>query len=310
MKFYKGGLHPIALMLGLHSRKEPPVEESAAFHYGLCAFEGILCWKDSSTKKPHLFRLESHLERLGRSIAYLGLSVPIDTLRRAVMEKVCGISHSAYVRPIIHARSHFSDISLRKGKPVVEVFTVRISNSAYLRRMLQPHRAVVLESPMVCWGEGLSQVKISGKYLCFLSAQQKAKQRGCDDALLLDPRGKVVEAATANLVLVKGKDLLLPKSDQRFPGITQDTVVSIARDLGIGVLEEDIVTADLGTFEDAFIVGTAAGMVPISSISAGKSTYRFSMGETQRSLRKAYVNAFRGKAGNYGGWLTPVGDAR
>lgn len=282
------------------------LEKSAAFHYGLCAFEGILCWKPSGDSQTYLFRLESHLERLKRSMEYLGLKVDGKRLKSAVMAGVSSLQSCVYVRPIVYSTSPFTDIRLKEHKLVIKVFSHRLNKRRFISRMSKGRQAVVLGEPRLAWGKSLADVKVSGKYCVYLSARESAKKMKMDEALLMDRSGRIAEASIANLLLVRGNILVMPQSLERFPGITLDSLIVIAEDKEIHVVHEDVTAAHLSKFDDAFICGTASGVVPLSSITYGKKVYNFRCSTVQDTLRNAYVDVLEGNKVRYQNWLTPV----
>jgi len=155
------------------------------------------------------------------------------------------------------------------------------------------------------WPDVLIKAKISGKYLASVIARREAENNGFDDALLLDSPGNVSEATSSNIFIIKSGVIKTPRRENTLNGITQNSVMRIAKDFGYSVAEEDIKVEDLLDADEAFLTNTAAGIVPISSIDSKKVFERNKEGLV-KILRDKYVNIITGKDPKYQEWLSYV----
>ncbi len=285
-------------------RDDNELEKTSAFQYGLCAFEGILCWK-LGRQPPRFFRIDSHLKRLHRSLAYLGLYLKENDIQEKITKAIASLKGFAYMRLLCYSSAQFKDIRLIRRRAIVTTFAHRIRKRIYFQGMRRSSQGIVLENPRLNWGRRLAEAKISGKYLIYLGAQEQARTIGKNDALLLDTEERIVEAATANILFVRGRELVVPVSPDRFPGVTQDTIITLAKDSGIRVTEEEIRVVDLAEIDGAFLTGTARGVVPLSSISYENKTFHLKENKIQALLRNRYIRILNGKDETYERWLTP-----
>jgi branched-chain amino acid aminotransferase len=147
--------------------------------------------------------------------------------------------------------------------------------------------------------------KISGQYYNSVVATQDAKNRGFDEALLLDRDGYIAEGSGENIFLVRGKTMYTPQSGNLLPGITRDTLFDLAVREGYRVCESHITPKQLARFSEAFFVGTAAEVTPIDSI----DTYLFNTGvdaPVTEHIKRRYHELIRGQIRGYSKWLTRV----
>ncbi|MEM4555988.1 MAG: aminotransferase class IV, partial [Acidilobaceae archaeon] len=148
--------------------------------------------------------------------------------------------------------------------------------------------------------------KATGIYLNSIIALIEAKKEGYDDAILLDWRGNVSEATGANVMLVRKKKIITPPASASIlEGITRDSVIKIARDIGIEVIERDVAREELYVAEEIFLVGTAAEVTPVIDVDR-KPVGNGSPGPITLMIRDMFMKIVRGMDERYFEWLTPV----
>jgi branched-chain amino acid aminotransferase len=281
-------------------------------HYGVGAFEGIRCYKRADGRGA-IFRLVEHIDRLFDSCHICTMDVPftreqvvqacIDTMRANKMVE-------AYLRPIVF----LGDGALGLGSldnPVRVVVAV-YEWGAYLgdEGLQRGIRAKVSSFTRGGLNSTMSKGKICGQYVNSVLAKREAMKAGYSEAILLDSNGLVAEASGENLFLVKkGRIKTPPLSAPILAGITRDSVITIARDLGITVEETTFARDELYLADEVFLSGTAAELTPVREI----DDRRIGAGECgplTRKLQDAFFETVKGKAGQekptYPHWLSFV----
>ncbi|MEU8926513.1 branched-chain amino acid aminotransferase [Kitasatospora sp. NPDC048545] len=255
---------------------------SHGLHYGGGVFEGERVYEGQ------IFKLTEHTERLHASARELGFEIPysVDELDRATRELVDRQKvRDGYVRPVAWRGSEQISVAGTLASVHVAIATwewphvfsadaasrgIRLGTSRWRRPA--PDTAPV-------------RAKAASLYNICTLARDEADRHGYDDALLLDYRGYVAEATGANLFLVSEGTLHTPTPDCFLSGITRRTVLDLAGDLGIKVVERHIRPEELGTFDECFLTGTAYEVQPVRSIDA----HEYRIGTTVRSLSEAYT---------------------
>jgi branched-chain amino acid aminotransferase len=280
---------------------------SHGLHYGTGVFEGIRCYQTPGG--PAVFRLGAHIDRWFASARVYGLAWPYSRhdLAHAVLEVIrANQFRECYIRPIAFYGSHSLGIN-PKGCP---------TELAILAWPWQSYVApeALVSGVDVCistWQKFNSQAipakaKACGQYLNSVLATQDAVSRGFAEALLLDDEGNLTEGPGENLFLVRGNQL--HTNDLRsaiLPGITRDTVLHLATDLGITGYAQTLGLRDLREADEAFLTGTAAEIVPIATVDMdviGTGT----RGPVTMQLQNAYQKAVTGCSSRYDDWLTRV----
>lgn len=273
---------------------------SHALHHGSGAFEGIRFY--ATAQGSALFRLDDHLERLKRSWSYLYEKMPYrkKQLTRALVQLIKKNDlHEGYVRIIVSLGYKALGVSALNvpAHLAIAVYpwdyigkkSVRVKTSSLMR--LHPSTARL---------DG----KITGQYVNALIAGREAKKLGYDEALLLDYRGYVAEGPAENIFMVKNNMLYTPLPHAILPGITRDTIITLAKDHAIRVVEKNIRLTELYGADECFFTGTAIEIVPILSIDKKKiGTGRYPVTEL---LRKEYLCLVQGTHSKYNRWLTPL----
>ncbi|MGI9023483.1 MAG: branched-chain amino acid transaminase [Acidimicrobiales bacterium] len=277
-----------------------------SLHYGSGVFEGIRAY--STSQGPAVFRLTEHIDRLFASAGIFLMDIPftpaqlVDAVKDTV--RVNNLD-ACYIRPIVYLGygemglnplpcpvnvsiavwpwgTYLGDEGLRRG--------VRMKISSWQRH--DPNAVPVA-------------AKATGMYINSSLAKVEAIKAGYDEAILLSPQGYVSECTGENLFVVKhGRLPTPPVAAGALEGITQDAVVTIARDLGYEVAEANLLRTDLYLAEEAFLTGTAAEVVPIRSVDDREIG---PPGPITRAVQETYFAAVRGEVDRYKDWLDHVG---
>ncbi|MDO8524625.1 MAG: branched-chain amino acid transaminase [bacterium] len=269
-------------------------------HYGSGVFEGIRCYK--TAKGPAVFRLKDHIERLFYSAVVLEMDIPFSQqqIEEAVLQTIkANELEECYIRPIVF----FGDkMGLNpKGAPLhiaIAVWpwgaylggkeTVDVKISKYIR--MHPGSADI-------------KAKMCGYYANSVLASLEAHKENFDEALFLDYEGFVAEGPGENIFFVEQGKLLTPKSDNILAGITRNSILKIANDLGIETKEEKISPERAKLASEAFFTGTAAEVCPIGKIDdvlIGQAK----VGEITSQIKKVFEQVITGNNDAYLSWLT------
>jgi branched-chain amino acid aminotransferase group I len=254
-----------------------------SLHYGSAVFEGIRAYNGSA------FKLKEHNERLHKSAELLGFKIPysVDVLNKATLELLKANNlKDAYIRPF----SWYSGNSLSLGAKASSVNAVIAAWvwKAYFHKNNETKKGLrLMWSPWVRLSPNMAPVaaKASGLYITSTLSKHKAEESGFDDALMLDYRGYVAECTGANVFIVKDNQIHTPIADCFLNGITRQTVIKLAQELGITVNERHIKPEEIENIDEMFVTGTAAEVVPITQI---EKTH-FSVGPITEKLIQAYM---------------------
>ncbi len=270
-------------------------------HYGCGVFEGIRAYE--TDQGPAVFRLTPHIKRLFRSAKIFMIDVPWseDDIVRAVKDTVrsSGLT-SCYIRPLVYLG--YGEMGLNPLPCPVNVSVAVWPWGAYLG---DEGIAKGVRMKISSWQRhGVNSMppaaKGTGMYINSSMAKIEAIKAGYDEAILLSPQGYVSECTGENIFVVKdGVIYTPPVSAGALEGITQDSVRTMARDLGIEYREANIVRTDLYTAEEAFLSGTAAEVVPIRSVDDREVG---DPGPITRKIQEVFHDAVRGKVDQYKDW--------
>ena len=276
-----------------------------SLHYGSGVFEGIRTY--SAADGPAVFRLTDHIQRLFDSAKLLMMTIPwtrdqlVDACKLTVRES--GLD-SCYVRPI--AFLGYGEIGLNPLPCEVNVSIAVWPWGAYLGEESLEAGVRMKVSSWRRMDPNVNPVaaKGTGIYINSSLAKVEAVKSGYDEAILLNTQGFVAECTGENLFIVKNGVLITPPlSSGALAGITRDSIMTIARDLGYPVREEQLLRHDLYLADEAFLTGTAAEVVPIRSVDDREIGNR---GEITRKLQETYFAAVRGEVEQYKDWLEYV----
>ncbi len=278
---------------------------SHALHYGSGVFEGIRTYATSSG--PAVFRLTDHIARLLDSAKLIMMEIPysldelVDACKLVVRES--GLD-SCYLRPI--AFLGYGEIGLNPLPCEVNVSIAAWPWGAYLG---EESLRTGVRTKISSWKRMDPNVnpvaaKGTGIYINSSLAKVEAVHAGYDEAILLNTQGYVAECTGENLFIVKRGVLKTPPlSSGALEGITRDSIMTIARDLGYEVREENLLRQDLYLADEAFLTGTAAELVPIRSVD---DRLIGDPGEMTRKLQETYFASVRGQVEQYRDWCEDV----
>jgi branched-chain amino acid aminotransferase len=280
---------------------------SHALHYGTSTFEGIRAYE--TPKGAAIFRLEDHIARLFFSAGFLGFKLkftPAD-LEQACVETVRANNFdSCYVRPLVFWGAGGLGFKFDNNQAHVIVATyplgpflgansqrdgVRIKTSSWRKT---PGTSVP------------SSAKLGGNYVNAMLAFHEVHKQGYDEAVLLRENGMVAEGAGDNIFMVRDGELFTPAaSEDNLPGITRDSILRIAKNLGIKTHEQSISRGNLISADEVFLSGTAVEVTPVREVD-DRTVADGKPGPVTRKLQDAFFAAVRGKDPKYAAWLRYV----
>ncbi len=277
---------------------------SHGLHYGTGVFEGIRCYE--TQMGPAVFRLEEHMMRLHTSAKAINMSIPypVDVLCKAAKEVINANGLKAgYIRPI----SFFgvSGIGVNPIDYPVETFIAAFSLGAYLgekgiRDGIRIHTSSWRRTPSTTVP---ATAKVCGTYINSALAVMEAKQGGFDEAVLLNDGGMVAEGSGENIFMVReGRIFTPPLNAGILPGITRDSVMTLATDLGITVEERNFVRGELYLADELFFTGSAAEITPIREVDR-RQVGDGEPGPITKRLQMKFQEVVSGTDGRYGSWL-------
>lgn len=277
-----------------------------SLHYGMAVFEGVRAY--NTANGTAIFRLKEHTQRLYNSAKIFQMKVPfdMDTIMNAQLEVVrANKLESCYLRPLVWIGSEKMGVSARGN--TIHVAIAAWPWGAYLGEEGLAKGIRVKTSSFTRHHVNISMVraKASGYYINSILANQEVTADGYDEALLLDTEGYVSEGAGENIFIVKSGKIYTPDLASCLDGITRDSVVTIARDLGIEVIEKRITRDEVYCADEAFFTGTAAEVTPIRELD-GRTIGEGSRGPVTEKIQSMFFDIVGGKADKYKHWLTRV----
>ena len=274
-------------------------------HYGSGVFEGVRAY--ATADGPAVFRLTDHIRRLLQSASMLMIEVPfsVEQLVEATKETVrVNNVDACYIRPLVYLG--YGEMGLNPLPCPVNVSIAVWPWGTYLGEEGIRHGVRMKISSWRRQDPNMipPAAKITGLYVNSSLAKVEALKSGYDEAILLNSQGHVSECTGENLFVVKGGRIVTPPlSAGALDGITRDSIIVIARDLGYEVVEENLLRSDLYIADEAFLTGTAAEVVPIRSVD---DRVIGEPGEVTRKIQETYFAAIRGEVEAYKGWLEHV----
>ncbi len=278
-----------------------------AFLYGTAIFEGIRAYWNEEEKQLYVFRAPEHYERLHRSgkIMYMENPHTVEEYCEITREllKKNGYKEDAYLRPTLYKSAQkvgpglydnpdsFMIIVNKMGDYIDTSHGLKVCVSSWRRNSDNaiPPRA-----------------KVAGAYANAALIKTDAHNAGFDDAIVLDEQGNVTEGSAMNLFLVfKNKLVTSTRADNILIGITRDTVMELAKDLGLEVEERNIDRTELYIADEAFYCGTGAQISPIVSID-NRNLGDGKIGPVAKEMQNLYFDVVKGKVPKYKKWCMPV----
>jgi len=276
-----------------------------ALHYGTGVFESCRCY--DADCGPAIFRLKEHMERLHRSAGYYKMPLPytVKELCDATVEMVkANRLRECYIRPI--AFFGYTELGVFPLNNPVDVAIAAWKWGAYLGPDgLNKGVKIMVSSWRRISGDTMPpQAKATANYANSALAKMEAVEKGYDEAIMLNLQGTVAEGSGENLFIVKGKTLATTSDESgALKGITQDSIKTIARDLGFAVEERRITLHDLFNADEVFFTGTAAEVTPIRQID--DKVYG-GIGPVTERIQSKFFDVVNGRDRKYDKWLTRV----
>lgn len=276
-------------------------------HYGVGVFEGIRCYK--TDKGSAVFRLEEHMQRFLDS-AKIFLMFPkyskADLIKAVIDTVKANKLDECYIRPLMYLGDGGLGILVNDTYPIETAIAawrwgaylgeegmekgIKIKTSSYNRF----HVNTIATRSKTC-----------GNYVTSVLAKREAVMSGFDEAIFLDTEGYVAEGSGENIFMVREGKLITTPMTSILRGITRDSIMTLAKDMGIETREELFTKDDLYLADEAFLTGTAAEVTPIASVDChpiGKG----SRGDITEKLQKAFFEVVNGKNKKHAEWLTLV----
>ncbi|MGE6792475.1 branched chain amino acid aminotransferase apoenzyme [Pseudomonas guineae] len=275
-------------------------------HYGMGVFEGVRAY--NTPQGTAIFRLQAHTDRLFDSAHIMGMKIPYskdevnEAARAAVRENNL---ESAYIRPMVFYGSEAMGLraSGLKTRMIVAAWSwgaymgdealqvgIKVRTSSYTR-----HHVNI----------SMTRAKANGNYINSMLALQEAISGGADEAMLLDPEGYVAEGSGENIFLVKNGVIYTPEVTSCLNGITRNTILTLAAEHGIQVIEKRITRDEVYIADEAFFTGTAAEVTPIRDVD-GRQIGEGRRGPITEKLQTAYFDLVTGKTDAHAEWRTLV----
>jgi len=277
-----------------------------SLHYGMGVFEGIRAYKTESG--PAIFRLKEHVKRLFNGTKIFQMAIPYneEQITQAIIDVVKDNKLAAcYIRPIVFIGSEKLGVSptgntihtsiaawewgaylgedgLNKG--------IRVKTSSFTRHFVN---------------SSLVRAKASGYYINSILAHQEVAANGYDEALLLDTEGYVSEGSGENFFMVRNGIVYTPDLASCLDGITRDSIIEIAQDLGFKVKEKRLTRDEVYTADEAFFTGTAAEVTPIRELD-DRMIGDGLKGPITKQIQDIFFSTVYGKNERYKSWLTAV----
>src|SRR5438477_2619250 len=277
-----------------------------SLHYGLAVFEGVRAYK--TTSGTSIFRLKEHTERLFNSAHIYMMKIPYtrEEIMSAQKEVVRANNlDECYIRPIAFYGSEKIGVSPKGARVHVAIAAwpwgaylgtealekgIRVKTSSFARHHINVTMA---------------RAKFAGTYANSNLANLEAAIGGYDEALLLDVDGFVAEGSGENLFIVKNGRLYEPELTSALVGITRDSVITLANDLGIEVQAKRMTRDDVYIADEAFFTGTAAEVTPIRELD-NRPIGNGESGPITKKLQSLFFDVVNGRNPKYKSWLTPV----
>ena len=275
-------------------------------HYGMGVFEGVRAYK--TDKGTAIFRLKEHTDRLFRSAHILQMKMPftkeemMEAQKAAVRENNL---ESAYMRPMAFYGAEAMGISAKTLS--THVIVAAWKWGAYMGQEALDNGIRVKTSSFSRHHVNITmcKAKANGNYMNSILAHQEAAQDGYEEALLLDVDGFVAEGSGENIFIVRNGKLYTPDLTSALEGITRDTIVQLAAEIGLTVIEKRITRDEVYGADEAFFTGTAAEVTPIRELDR-RAIGAGTAGPITKQLQKMYFDAVTGKSAKHADWLTLV----
>jgi branched-chain amino acid aminotransferase len=273
-------------------------------HYGWGVFEGIRCYHchDGSSA---VFRLKEHVDRLFGSAHIVSIKIPFtkEEIFSAILETFrINKLKEGYIRPLVFVGDGEMGIYVKKVD--VRVAIAVWSWGAYLgdEGLAKGIRAKISSFTRLHVNSQMTKAKVCGNYVNSILAKREIIAAGYDEAILLDNEGYVSEASGENIFMVKNGTIKTSPLTSILPGITRDSVITIAKDKKYPIIEERFTRDELYLADEAFFSGTAAEITPVREVD-DRQIGPGHPGPITKDIQATFFDAVKGKIDKYEGWL-------
>lgn len=278
-----------------------------ALQYGTGAFGGIRGYQDANGETINIFRLPEHTRRLMNSARLLRAELNLDAegLADVLQELVLKNNPQSdiYIRPFVYKSGIELSPRLKGVEDDIAIYMIPFGDYFAMDRPLK----VMVSSWVRSTDNNIpSRGKITGAYINSAFAKDQAEEAGCDDALMLNARGKIAEASGANLYIVRdGVMITSPVTGDILEGITRMSIIKFAEDQGIPVEVREIDRSELYVASEAFLCGTGAQVAVIGSID-GRPVGDGTRGPVTKTIQEIFFGVVRGENARYSDLLTKI----
>jgi branched-chain amino acid aminotransferase len=275
-------------------------------HYGVGCFEGVRAYQ--TPKGTAIFRLEDHTQRLLNSCKILGMKMPwsMDEINAAQLEVLrANKLKEAYLRPMVFYGAE--EMGLRAQKLSTHLIVAAWTWGAYLGadNMERGIRVKTSSFARHAVNAAMCRAKANGQYINSMQALNEVLKDGYDEAIMLDQQGFIAEGSAENIFLVQDGALHTPDLTACLDGITRRTVMQLAQDLKIPVIERRITRDEVYVADEAFFTGTAAEVTPIREVD-NRPIGTGSRGPLTQKLQATYLALVKGESSAYPEWRAHV----
>jgi branched-chain amino acid aminotransferase len=258
-------------------------------HYASSVFEGERAYDGV------IFKTTEHSVRLRKSAEIMDFEIPYSVEElNAAKDKVVELNGGGdqYVRPVAWRGSEMMAVSAQQNKIHVAIATWAWPSMFDPETKMKGIKLDIADYRRPDPACAPVHAKAAGLYMICTISKHKAEKKGYADAMMLDWQGRVAECTGANIFFTRDGAIHTPIADCFLNGITRQTVMALAREQGLEIIERRIMPEELSTFNECFIVGSAAEVTPVAEI----GPYTFKPGNISRTMMDAYTNAVRPKS--------------
>jgi len=274
-------------------------------HYGLGVFEGIRCYRCQDGQSA-VFKLQEHVDRLFDSAHISQITIPFsrEEIFQAIIETLkANKLQEGYIRPIVFIGD--GEMGLYVKDYPVRVAIACWPWGAYLGEegLRKGIRAKIASFTRHHVNVGMTKAKICGNYVNSILAKKEVTAMGYDEAILLDTEGYICEASGENIFIVKKGSIKTPPPTSILQGITRDSVIRLARDAKMNVVEQRFTRDELYIADEAFFTGTAAEITPVREVD-DRTIGKGERGPVTERIQSTFFDVVQGRNQQYKEWLS------